>query len=130
MPDVASILALALAGFCGAAHAGTTQPAEVTATAPATLCRSADRSDGTRPVMVLHAFRTSDDAASPTSRISVTADTGEATLIGLFPAGSLGPDAEARRFFLPGGDDTRCWSFRLTGAGTALMSLDRFEPQD
>lgn len=126
--DAASLTGMALAALCCAATAGpspATAPVAVTADHPATLCL-VDVTPAAMPrraVLVLTAYRPQGEAGG---RLTVAADTGETTLIGMFPGGPFeaADPASARRYLLPGGPDSRCWTIGIDGEGTANIFLE------
>lgn len=119
MGDAVLALGVTLAAFCCAAGTATDAPTDLHADLPVTLCRETPPEDagGRRPILILHAVSSGAADARRPGQIDVEADTGETTLLGLFPAMASGPDegAEERRFLLPGGAATRCWTLRLDG---------------
>ncbi|MDP5308848.1 hypothetical protein [Paracoccus spongiarum] len=128
MADAASMLAVTMAGLCCLAQAGEVAPATITARQPVTLCDAAGRPGDLRAVLTVLSLTSPEDGTAPAPRIAVEADTGETTLIGLFPANDLSDPDAARQFFLPGGGAARCWTLRLTGPGRAQVTLTRSQP--
>lgn len=120
------LIVLWLAASSGAAGATPATSVALDAGHPATLCLegAADAAEGRRrPVLVVH--------AQDGGGLSVAADTGESTLIGLFPGGgfdSRDGSAEAQRFFLPGGPATRCWQIALQDGRAARIGLELSPP--
>lgn len=108
-------------------HAGGEAPVSVGTGEEVELClapedaRLADYIEGRRnAVLALYAV------TGESGPLAVTADTGEETVIGLFPGGpfTAASVAEARRFFLPGSPETRCWTVELAGDGSAEVTLE------
>ncbi len=129
---MSKVLCVALAAMTGAtAMEKPAEPTLVSESKPVQLCLAPDQSglgdSRRRAVLALHAL---DPADNGPPRISVAADTGETTQIGLFPGGPARPggETEARRFFLPGDTATRCWDISLVGEGTAAITLELSEP--
>lgn len=138
MADAVLALGLSLAALCCAAGSGAGMSATLGPGSTATLCRDAPLAEaaGRRPVLVTRATDGLADAqagsdsatAVVTGQIAVEADTGETTLLGLFPGIQSGEADQERRFLLPGGAETRCWTIRLDGEGRAGVALGHSDP--
>lgn len=119
MPSGLTLAALGCAAAAATASAAGTE-ARIVPDRPALLCRA---SADAPAVLVLLALEAGPDGEAG-GRLSVTADTGETTRIGLFPGGPFtAGEGAARQFLLPGGAETRCWQVALTGPGTARVAL-------
>ncbi len=125
---------LAMAAITGGDAPGAAGPLTLTPAAPVELClgvgapERADLAAGRRRgVLVLHEVSTDPDGAP---LLKVTADTGETTQIGLFPAGPFraATSDQAQRYFLPGSGETRCWDVAMEGGGSARISLELSDP--
>lgn len=118
-------LILPLAALTGAAGASAAVSVAVTAPQATTLCLEGPppATDGRRrAVLVVFALTG--------GTLSVTADNGETSQIGLFPAGAFdsGEDGEPRRFFLPGDTNVTCWDVAPEQGQSARLSLELSEP--
>ena len=89
------------------------------------FCLSVDWATGRRPVLAVHAV------TGEVGALSVTAATGEETLVGLYPGGpfTAAHPGEVRRSFLPG-ERSRCWFVSLMGDGTARVGVEISDPLD
>lgn len=131
MARIWPLLILSLAASLGAAGADVATSTVLEAARPVTLCLADAAPKGAadaaglrrRPVLVVH--------AQNGGSLSVLADSGEASRIGLFPGtpfNSAG-GAGAQRFFLPGGPKTRCWQITpLDGGTVARIGLEMSQP--
>lgn len=116
-----TLLMLPWAALSGAASATPVISALLGADAPATLClESSPPQDGSRrrAVLVIHALNG--------TGLTVTAETGQTSQIGIFPGQPFdsGTGAEPQRHFLPGGDQARCWQIAVQGGESARVGLE------
>lgn len=123
---IAAVVVTSPVAAGGSAAAGLTR---LTSGAPAELCLPAD-TEGLaeyalgkrRAVFALYQLKPQGAAGT----ISAVADSGESAVIGLFPGGAFAAPspAEARRYFLPGTPQSRCWTLSLDGGGLAMVALE------